>query len=297
MLSLSLILPAILSVQAAQPAVTQHRVEHVRDNVYCVFGPGGNVGVVVCADYLIMIDGQFERSLPGLLDAVKSISDLPIKYLINTHHHGDHTDANYLLSQQVQGIIAHTNTRSRLAKSQENLDDARRGGLPNILIGQPDTRLPAMMTLVAGETEVHLAYFGPAHTDNDLSVGIPGAKVIHMGDLLFLGRLPYIDTESGGNFDNLIQVIGHTLSWLPEDSMVIPGHGPVCDKQELARHHAFLLAIQQHVRRNPNMPPNELADSFDKEPWADKEPSASFVTWESLFGAATGKGSGRVARN
>jgi glyoxylase-like metal-dependent hydrolase (beta-lactamase superfamily II) len=153
------------------------------------------------------------------------------------------------------------------------------------------------MTLAIGDMDVHLAHFGAGHTDNDVTVGIPNAKAIHMGDLLFLERLPYIDTESGGNFDSLAQVIGHILTWLPDDTMVIPGHGPVCDKKELARHHAFLLEVQKHVRSNPNKSPKELADTFNKEPWKDKDPSPQFVTWETLFQAATGKGLGRVVRN
>jgi glyoxylase-like metal-dependent hydrolase (beta-lactamase superfamily II) len=118
-----------------------------------------------------------------------------------------------------------------------------------------------------------------------------------MGDLLFLERLPYIDTGGGGNFDSLIQVIGKTLGWLPDDALVIPGHGPTCDKKELARHHAFLVAVQQHAKKNQGKTSKEMADSFDKGPWKDKEPSPSFVSWESLFDAATGKGPGRVARN
>ncbi|MDR0499371.1 MAG: MBL fold metallo-hydrolase [Holophagales bacterium] len=291
---LSLILSALISMQTVQTAAPQHRVEKVRDNIYCVFGPGGNVGLIVDNDYVVLIDGQYERSLPALLEAVKTISDKPIKYLINTHHHGDHVDANRALASQVEGIIAHTNVRSRMIKDQLNRTPDRQGGLPDILVGEADTKKLGMVTIVVGPTDVHIAHFGPAHTDADAAVGIPSARVIHMGDMLFLGRLPFIDVESGGNFDGLAQVIGSMLSWLPDDSLVIPGHGPICDKKELARHHSFLLAVQQHVRKNPKMSPKELADSFDKKPWEDKEPSPQFVTWETLFQAASGQGSGRV---
>jgi len=297
---LSIILPALLCIQPdigqATQQAPQHRVERVRDNVYCVYGSGGNVGVIVGDDHLILIDGQYERSLPGLIEAVKTIADKPIKYLINTHHHGDHTDANRALSVQVQGIIAHANVRARLENEQAGREAARRGGLPDMLLGQSQTNMQSMMTLVLGTQDLHVAHFGAAHTDGDIAIGIPSAKVIHLGDLLFLERLPFIDTGSGGTFDGLTEVIGHILSWLPEDSLVIPGHGPVCDKKELARHHTFLIAVQKHVRENPDRPPKDLAESFDKEPWKDKAPSDSFVNWEALFGAATGKGSGRVVR-
>ncbi|MDR1840589.1 MAG: MBL fold metallo-hydrolase [Holophagales bacterium] len=292
----SLLLPALLAMQtqAVQPSAPQHRAENVRDNIYCVYGPGGNVGLIVGDDHLVMIDGQFEQSLPGLLEAVKTISDKPIKYLINTHHHGDHVGANRALAPMVQGIIAHVNVRTRLAKEQEDAAAEKKGGLPNLLIGEADPKKPGMMTMAIGDSMAHLAHFGPGHTDNDIAIGIPGARVIHVGDILFLERLPYIDTESGGSFDGLVQVIGHILSWLPEDSLVIPGHGPVCDKKEFERHHSFLLAVQKHFRDNPAMTPSELADSFDKAPWEDKKPSSQFVTWETLFRAAAGKGPGRV---
>jgi len=291
---LSLILSTLIATQAAQPAAPQHRVENVRDNIYCVYGPGGNVGVIAADDYLVMIDCQFERSLPGLLEAVKTISDKPIKYLINTHHHSDHVDANRALAPMVQGIAAHVNVRTRMAKDQESAAAEKKGGLPNLLIGEADPNKPGMMSMVIGNLDAHLAHFGPGHTDNDVAIGIPGARVIHVGDLLFLEMLPYIDTEAGGSFDGLVQVVGHILSWLPDETSVIPGHGPVCDKKEFARHHSFLLAIQKHVRDNPAMTPGELADSFDKESWEDKKPTPQFVTWETLFQAAAGKGSGRV---
>jgi glyoxylase-like metal-dependent hydrolase (beta-lactamase superfamily II) len=293
---LSLILPAIITMQAPQPA-PQYRIEKLRDNVYCVFGQGGNVGVIVGDDYLLLIDGQYERGLGDLLAAVKKISDKPIKYLINTHHHGDHTDANRMLSYMVDGIIAHTITRTRLVKEQENRDAGRKGGLPNILMGEADTKKEAGMSLALNSSEIYLTYLGPGHTDNDITVWVPSARVIHMGDLLFLERLPYIDTGAGGNFDSLIQVIAKTLNKLPDDALVIPGHGPTCDKKELTRHHSFLLAVQQHAKKNQGKTSKEMADSFDKEPWKDKEPSPSFVSWESLFDAATGRGPGRVVRN
>jgi len=293
---LSLILPAIIAMQAPQPA-PQYRIEKLRDNVYCVFGQGGNVGVIVGDDYLLLVDGQYERGLGDLLTAVKKISDKPIKYLINTHHHGDHTDANRMLSYMVDGIIAHTITRTRLAKELENRDTGRKGGLPNILMGEADTKKEAGMSLALNSSEINLTYLGPGHTDNDITVWVPSARVIHMGDLLFLERLPYIDTGAGGSFDSLIQVIAKTLSKLPDDALVIPGHGPTCDKKELARHHAFLVAVQQHANKNKGKTSKEMADSFDKEPWKDKEPSPSFVSWESLFDAATDRGPGRVVRN
>jgi len=275
------------------PAPT-HRVQQVRDNVYVVYGPGGNVGMIAHDDYVVLVDCQYENGLPGLLAAVKTISNKPIKYLINTHHHGDHTGANRALSGQVQGIIGHANLRARLAKDQAGLAPEKKGGLPDMLIGEEGRVKTDTLTLAIGTLDTQMIYWGPAHTDNDIVVGMPKARAIHMGDLLFLGMLPYIDTEAGGSFNGLVQIVGHVLGFLPEDTLVIPGHGTVCDKKELARHHEFLLAVQQHVRGNPEMSPKELANAFNKTPWEDKKPTPGFVTWETLFQAASGKGPGRV---
>jgi glyoxylase-like metal-dependent hydrolase (beta-lactamase superfamily II) len=286
---LSLILAAAVAMQDTPPPT--HRVHPARDNVYAVFGQGGNVGVIEMDDCLVMIDCQFERSLPGLLEAIRTLSDKPIRYLINTHHHSDHTNANRAMSGQVQAIIAHANTRARLAKEQE---PEKRGGLPSIVVGEEGRIKTDTLTLAMGGTDVRMTYWGPAHTDNDMVIVMPGARVVHMGDTLFLEMLPYIDTEAGGSFNGLVQVVGHALGLLPEDAVVIPGHGPVCDKKELARHLEFLLAVQRHVRANPEMSPKAMAESFDKAPWEDKKPSPNFVTWETLFQAAAGKGPGRV---
>jgi glyoxylase-like metal-dependent hydrolase (beta-lactamase superfamily II) len=314
---LSLILAAAAAAQDARPPVpppgaqqtrdsidvgalrkaldtTTHRVQQARDNVYAIFGQGGNVGVIAHDDCVVMIDCQFESSLPGLLEAVKTISDRPIKYLINTHHHSDHTNANRALSGHVQAIIGHANTRARLVAEQEGLEPEKRGGLPSVLIGEEARVKTDTLTLAIGDTDAHITYWGPAHTDNDVVIGVPKARVVHMGDTLFLEMLPYIDTESGGSFNGLVQIVGHVLGSLPEDAVVIPGHGPICGKKELARHHEFLVAVQQHVRKNLEASPKELAETFDRAPWEDKRPTPGFVTWETLFQAATGKGPGRV---
>jgi glyoxylase-like metal-dependent hydrolase (beta-lactamase superfamily II) len=117
-----------------------------------------------------------------------------------------------------------------------------------------------------------------------------------MGDLFFLGMLPYIDAENGGSFDGLVAQVASVASWIPDDARIIPGHGPVCGKPELARYRDFLLAVQAHVKANPGKDAAALAASFDGAAWPDWKPRPEFVTWESLFSVASGKGPGRAAR-
>ena len=283
--------------EAQAPATPKvHRVEKVAEGVFCIFGQGGNIGLVVTASHAILIDDQFERLVPELLVAVRSVTDKPIKYLINTHAHPDHVGGNVVLEKQVTAIIAHANVRSRMATAQAKLDAAKRGGLPELALGSEDPKERARLNLHLGGTEVHLLHMGPGHTDGDVLVGIPSALVLHMGDLFFLGMLPYIDTESGGSFEGLAAQVATVAAWLPDGARIIPGHGPVCGKKELLRYRDFLQAVQAHVKANPGKAPEALASSFDAAAWPEWKPSPTFVTWDTLFAAASGKGPGRVAR-
>ena len=201
-----------------------------------------------------------------------------------------------VLEKQVSAIIAHANVRKRMVLSQAKLEPIKRGGLPELALGSEDAKERARLNLHLDDAEIHLLHLGPGHTDGDVIVGIPSVLVMHMGDLFFLGMLPYIDVESGGSFDGLVAQIASVASWLPEGARIIPGHGPVCGRKELLRYRDFLQSVQAHVKGNPAKDPAALAASFDGTAWPEWKPRADFVTWESLFSVASGKGPGRVAR-
>ena len=273
-----------------------HKVEKVADHVYCIFGQGGNIGLIVTEQHAVLIDDQFERLVPGLLEAVRSITDKPIKYLINTHGHPDHVGGNVVLEKQVSAIIAHANVRKRMLTAQAKLDVAKRGGLPELALGSEDAKERARLNIHLDGTEIHLLHIGPGHTDGDVIVGIPAVLVMHMGDLFFLGMLPYIDTDNGGSFEGLVAQIAAVASWIPEGARIIPGHGPVCGKKELLRYRDFLLAVQAHAKATPTKDAATMAASFDAAAWPEWQPRADFVTWETLFSVASGKGPGKVTR-
>ncbi|MBK8727663.1 MAG: MBL fold metallo-hydrolase [Holophagaceae bacterium] len=274
--------------QAAAAPAKVHKIEKLAENVYCIYGNGGNIGLVVTDKGAVLIDDQFEDIAPGLLEAVKSITDKPIKYLVNTHWHGDHTGANIVLEKQVTAIIAHTNVRSRLEKAQAK-EGEKKGGLPEITVGFPDPKERAVMAIHLGGVEMHLLHQAAGHTDGDLVLGLPVAHVMHLGDLFFNGLIPYIDLESGGSLEGMIANADGLLAWIPEDVKLIPGHGPVGGKKDYARFRDFLKAVQAHVKANPKLSGKELDEAFDHKTWSDFKPLGKFLSYDKFFDIAAGR--------
>jgi len=295
MLMSALLVPGLVLMAQAPQKV--HRVEKLGPGSYAIFGQGGNLGLFVGEKDAVLVDSQFERLVPGLLETVASVTDKPIRFLINTHHHGDHVGGNPLLVGRVQAILAHANVRTRMIAEQAALPEAKRGGLPTVVIGEADAFKVARMDVHLPGLELHVVHRSAAHTDGDLAVGHPRDLVLHLGDLFFLGLLPFVDVKGGGgSFDGLVDTITWFASWVPEGAKIIPGHGPVCGQKELLAYRDFLKALQAHARAHAGKTSAELAASFDKEPWGAWKPNPTFVTWETLFDAVTGRGPGRVVK-
>lgn len=283
---------------AASAAEKVHRVEKLSEHAYAIFGKGGNVGLFVGAREAVLVDSQLAPLVPGLLEAVASVTDRPVKLLVNTHHHADHVGGNPALAGRVQAVVAHANVRARVEADQAKLEPGLRGGLPALLVGERDPGKAARLDIRLDGLELHLLHRRAAHTDGDLAVELPAERVLHLGDLMFHGMLPFVDVrDGGGSFDGLVETIEAFAASVPDDVRIVPGHGQVCGKNELVRYRDFLRAIQAHARASPpTATSRELAESFDAAAWPEWKPMPSFVTWETLFDAATGRGPGRVIR-
>ncbi len=268
-----------------------HKVVEVAKDIYCIYGNGGNIGLVVTDKYAVLIDDQFDNILPGLREAVKSKTDKPIKYLINTHHHGDHTGGNRGLENQVVAIVAHSNVRKHLVEDQKGKPADQKGGLPEITVGEEDGRVKARMDIHLGGVEMHLLHYRPGHTDGDIMVGIPRASVpvLHMGDLFFNGVIPYIDLKAGGSLAGMLENVEHVLAFVPDNAKIIPGHGPVATKKDLIHFRDFMKAVQAHVAAHPGMSGKELDASFDHVTWADVKPLGDFLNYANFFEIAAGR--------
>ncbi len=287
----------IAPVLVAQATAPVHKVEQLSPHAYAIFGQGGNIGLFVGDKDAVLVDTQFARIVPGLLETLAKITDKPIRFLINTHHHGDHVGGNPLLTGKVQAIIAHANVKTRMIQEQTKLDADKRGGLPTLLVGEADPAKPARLDVSLPGLDLHLVHRSAAHTDGDLVVGFPQELVLHMGDLFFLGMLPFVDTTGGGGqFAGLLETVTWFASWVPEGAKIIPGHGPVCGRKELLRYRDLLKALDAHAKANPGKTSKELAVSFPVTDWPEWKPREDFVNWESLFQAVSGRGSGRVMK-
>ena len=209
--------------------------QQVSDHVWMLSGRGGNVCVVVTGDGAIVIDTQYSDSAPAIVDQVRAITDQPIRYVINTHVHGDHVGGNAIL-QEHGDIIAHRNTFNRMSDS-----GADTGALPRIVFD-------GEMILRLGGIEMQLLHGGRAHTDTDVAVWLPSENVLLTGDLLFNRMTPYVDMGRGAHTAGWIAFI-NTLEQLGNaGTKVVPGHGALGDLNDLSAMGRYLQAVRDIVQ-------------------------------------------------
>jgi glyoxylase-like metal-dependent hydrolase (beta-lactamase superfamily II) len=192
----------------------------VAGNVSMLIGAGGNIGVSAGADGILIIDDQFAPLAGRIKDAIEALGARVPKYLLNTHFHGDHTGGNADFGAESL-IVAHENVRSRMAAG-----DAPAVALPVVTYDDD-------VSIHFNGEEITLIYMADGHTDTDSVVMFAGSNVIHMGDHFFNGGFPFVDLGNGGTVAGYIRNLEKALSWIGDDTAVIPGHGPLGDKASL----------------------------------------------------------------
>jgi len=213
--------------------------ELVAGNVYRVVG--GiivNMAFSVGDDGIIMVDSNFGELTEKILVAIREVSDQPIRFLIDTHAHGDHANGNANFARSGTVIVAHDNTRVRLA------DPPR--GAPATAIALPGVTFSDRVTFHFNGEEVEAFNVGPGHTDGDVLVYFKGSDVIHMGDTL-VGHYPFIDSSRGGNYLGFIETLNAAITLAGPNTKVIPGHGPIADREDLIRFRDLVLDIYNRV--------------------------------------------------
>ena len=221
-------------------------VQALRRNVSALIGAGGNIAVLPGNDGKLIIDAGYLTARSKIAAALSSLSPDPIEHLINTHWHFDHTDGNEWMHSAGATITAHENTRKHLSTS------TRVEGWNFTFPASPAGAIPtevfkADKTLHLNGATIALKYYGPAHTDGDISAYFTEADVFHTGDTWWNGHYPFIDYSTGGSFDGMIKAAEANLAMVTDKTIVIPGHGPVGGKTEMIEYRDVLATIRDRV--------------------------------------------------
>ncbi len=238
-----------IAIGAQNPDDVQITTTRLADGVYMLMGQGGNMGLSVGPDGAFLIDDQFAPLTEKILAAIADVTSEPVRFVFNTHWHGDHTGGNENLGRAGAMIVAHKNVRERMSVEQV----LERIGRPvSTTPASPDGALPVVtfteeVSFHVNGDELHAFHVSNAHTDGDAIVHLVGANVVHMGDTFFRDRFPFIDTATGGSIDGLIAAAGAALAVMDAETQIIPGHGPLSDREDLRNYRDALKAMRDAV--------------------------------------------------
>jgi glyoxylase-like metal-dependent hydrolase (beta-lactamase superfamily II) len=219
----------------------------IRAGIYMLTGSGGNMAVSTGEDGVFLVDDQYAPLTEKITAAIREIQDEPVRFVVNTHWHGDHTGGNENLGEAGALIVAHGNVRRRMSVEQFQKMWGR------TIPASPERALPVItftdaVTFHVNGENVHVFHVPPAHTDGDSVVHFQGADVLHAGDIFFNGTFPFIDTESGGSIEGMIDAQERILALCGDDTVIIPGHGPIAGPEDLRNARQMLMTVRERVR-------------------------------------------------
>ena len=247
-LSLTFLFVFVAAVQAQTDfSKVQMKATKVAGNVYMLEGSGGNIGVSVGDDGLLIVDDQFAPLADKIRAALKGIADKKLHFILNTHWHGDHTGGNVAFGAEAT-IIAHDNVRKRLATEQKSTV-FNRTTPPSPKEALPVITFDQTLTVHFNGEDIRAIHYPQGHTDGDSVIFFSASNVVHLGDDFFAGRFPFVDLESGGTVEGLIRNIGELIMKIPEGAKLIPGHGPISNIDDLKSYHRMLQQTTEIVRQ------------------------------------------------
>jgi glyoxylase-like metal-dependent hydrolase (beta-lactamase superfamily II) len=231
----------------AQAATVPIKTTKLRENIYLLTGPGGNMVALTGSEGKVLVDTSFAGSVPKIIAALGEIDPQPLKVIINTHWHFDHTDGNAGLRQTGATIIAHENTLKRLSTPQDiPVFQMHFDAMPPA--AWPRQTFNDQFGLHFGGERLDMAHILPAHTDSDIYVSYEKGNVLHCGDVWFNGIYPFIDPSSGGNINGMIAGAAECLKHADAETIIIPGHGPQGNKAQLTKYHDMMVTVRDRVQ-------------------------------------------------
>ena len=271
-------LDALASAFGWDLAGAQITSEKVADGLYVLFGVGGNIGVSIGSDGVLIVDDQFPQVMEKIEAAIGEIGGDGVDYAINTHWHFDHAEGNNALGPSGTTIVAHSNARADMAK----------GGLVNLVIAKyqqqpyPKAALPVLtfddrMQIYFNDNQIDLMHFSPAHTNGDTAVWFRNQNAVHLGDVFNNSGYPFVDVDSGGGIDGMINFCEQTLAAVGPDGIIIPGHGPVTDTAALSRYVYMLKTVRARIAEM-------IDDGKTLQQVMDAKPTADF---DEVYGPET----------
>lgn len=295
----------LYSLAAAQDqdfSKVQMKVTKVGGTVYLLEGAGGNIGASVGDDGIVIVDDQYAPLAEKIQAALKSITDKPVRFIINTHYHGDHTGGNAYFQKQAP-IIAQDNVRKRLESGGPvgNGSSVHMDAKP-----QPKEALPIItfdhdVTVHLNGEDIRALFFPAGHTDGDSIIFFPKSNVVHMGDDFVTYGFPFIDVDSGGSINGMIDAVDQVIAQLPADVKVIPGHGPISSLDDVRTYATMLKATrdvaQKAIEEGKTLDQMKQAKLLDR--W--KKFSGDFITedvfLETLYNSLTGRKNGKFIKH
>jgi len=295
----------LLSCMSAQNndfSKVQIKVTKVAGSVYMLEGAGGNIGASVGDDGIVVVDDQYAPLADRIQTALKGITDKPVRFVINTHYHEDHTGGNSYFQKQAP-IIAHDNVRKRL----ESGGTAGNGGSVKFEAKPaPKDALPIItfdhdVTVHLNGEDIRALYFPAGHTDGDAVIFFPKSNVVHMGDDFVTYGFPFIDVDSGGSIDGMIEGVEKVIGQVPADVKIIPGHGPISSVTDVRAYLDMLKATREVVAKAiqggqtlDQMKQAKLLDPWKK--YSDKMINSD-VFIETIYNSLTGQKNGKFVQH
>ncbi|MGA2102687.1 MAG: MBL fold metallo-hydrolase [Candidatus Sulfotelmatobacter sp.] len=299
---ISLLFCALGMAQDEDFSKVQIKVTKVAGTVYVLEGSGGNIGASVGEDGIVIVDDQYAPLADKIQAALKGITDKPVRFVINTHFHGDHTGGNEYFQKQAP-IIAQDNVRKRLEAGgtagnggsvhMEN-KPAPKGALPIITFDHD-------VTVHLNGEDIRALYFPAGHTDGDSVIFFPKSNVVHMGDDFVTYGFPFIDVDSGGSINGMIDGVEKVIAQVPADVKIIPGHGPVSSLDDVRAYLKMLKetrdAVQGAIKQGKTM--DQMKQAKLLAPW--KKYSGDFINEdtfiETLYNSLTGQKNGKFIKH